>query len=208
MRRRQVRLPTGKRVVAVSDKPLKRETSKRESIRTEALRLFAEHGVGRVSIQDIATACAMAKPNLYAHYKSKDCLVRELFEDGYRDYGRQMRAVIAGTAGFDARLEALIRLICRLHDEDALRFRFILMTQHANLPDAELGEANPVQIVVDLVAAAMDGGEIASRDAVLLAACIVGLVVQPATFLQYGRLAPPLAHYADEIVSNCMRVVA
>ena len=186
----------------------RRETSKRETIRAEALRLFAERGVERVSIQDIATACAMSKPNLYAHYTSKDCLVRELFEDGYRDYGRQMRAAIAEPASFQIRLEALVRLICRLHDEDALRFRFILMTQHANLPNAEMGEANPVQVVIDLVAAAMESGEIAAGDAMLLAASIVGLVVQPATFLQYGRLGAPLARYADEIVANCMLVAA
>jgi AcrR family transcriptional regulator len=193
----------------VSDIPtLKRATSKRQTIRAEALRLFAERGVERVSIQDIATACAMAKPNLYAHYTSKDELVRELFEDGYRDYGRQMRAAIAAPAPFRVRLEALVRLICHLHDEDAQRFRFILMTQHANLPSAELGEANPVQIVIDLVAASMREGEIRARDPLLLAASIVGLVVQPATFLQYGRLHAPLAQFADEIVSMCMRVAA
>jgi AcrR family transcriptional regulator len=192
----------------VSDKPARRETSKRETIRVEALRLFAEHGVERVSIQDIASACAMAKPNLYAHYTSKDCLVRELFEDGYRDYGRQMREAIASPAPFRVRLETLIRLICRLHDQDALRFRFILMAQHANLPTAELGETNPVQIVIELIAAAMAAGEIAPRDPVLLAAAITGLVVQPATFMQYGRLAQPLAQYADQIVAMCMQVAA
>ena len=192
----------------MSDKPSRRETSKRETIRVEALRLFAEHGVERVSVQDIASACAMAKPNLYAHYTSKDCLVRELFEDGYRDYGRQMREAIAAPAPFRVRLEALIRLICRLHDEDARRFRFILMTQHANLPTAQLGEVNPVQIVVELVAAAMAAGEIAPRDPVLLAAAITGLVVQPATFLQYGRLGAPLGQYANQIVAMCMQVAA
>ncbi len=186
----------------------KRQTSKRDTIRAQALRLFAERGVERVSIQDIATACAMAKPNLYAHYASKDELVRELFEDGYRDYGRQMRQAIATPAPFRARLEALVRLICRLHDEDALRFRFILMTQHANLPTAELGEANPVQIVVELICAAMEAGEIRARDPVLLAAAITGLTVQPATFLQYGRLGAPLSQFADQIVSMCMQVAA
>ncbi len=188
--------------------PVRRETSKRETIRTEALRLFAEHGTERVSIQDIATACAMAKPNLYAHYASKDELVRELFEDGYRDYGRQMRQAIAAPKPFAVRLDALVRLICRLHDEDAQRFRFILMSQHTNLPTAELGETNPVQIVVELIAAAMQAGEIPARDPVLLAAAITGLVVQPATFLQYGRLPGPLMACADEIVSMCLRVAA
>ena len=54
----------------------------------------------------------------------------------------------------------------------------------------------------------MQSGEIRARDPVLLAAAIVGLVVQPATFLQYGRLLAPLANYADDIVAMCMRVAA
>jgi AcrR family transcriptional regulator len=180
--------------------------SKRETIKAEALRLFAERGVDAVSVQDIATVCAMAKPNLYAHFKSKDELVRELFAEGYRAYGQQMTEAVAQPAPFRVKLERLVRLICALHDEDSLRFRFILMAQHANLPSLILGEVNPVEIVVRLVAAAMAAGEIPSRAPELVAAGIIGLVVQPATFLQYGRLHAPLGAFADDIVSMCMRV--
>lgn len=180
---------------------------KREMIRQEALRLFAQRGVDAVSVQDIATACAMAKPNLYSHFRSKDDLVRELFEDGYREYGARMAAALAAPAPFRVQLDRLVRLICSLHDEDSLRFRFILMTQHANLAGVTLGALNPVEIVIRLVADAMASGEIPRRDPELMAAGIIGLVVQPATFLQYGRLAPPLAALADEIVSMSMRAV-
>ncbi len=170
---------------------------KRETIKVESLRLFGERGVDAVSVQDIATACGMAR--------SKDDLVRELFEEGYRDYARQMREAIAAAGPFRARLDHLVRLICRLHDEDRLRFRFILMTQHANLPKVELGAENPVEVVIGLVSGAMEAGESPVRDPVLVAAGIIGLVLQPATFLQYGRLQGPLTRLADDIVSTCMR---
>ncbi len=180
--------------------------SKRDTIKAEALRLFAERGVDAVSVQDIATACAMAKPNLYAHFKSKDDLVRELFEEGYREYGRLMSDAVAAPAPFRVKLDRMVRLICALHDEDSLRFRFILMSQHSNLASIQLGAANPVEIVLALAAAAMAAGEIPRRDPELVAAAIIGLVVQPATFLQYGRLRAPLSGMADDIVSMCMRV--
>jgi AcrR family transcriptional regulator len=181
---------------------------KRETIKTEALRLFAQRGVDAVSVQDIATACDMAKPNLYAHFISKDALVRALFEEGYRDYGRQMREALAEPGPFRQRMDRLVRLICRLHDEDQLRFRFILMTQHANLPHVRLGEGNPVEIVVALISGAMAAGELPRRDPAMVAAFIVGLVLQPATFLQYGRLAGKLSAMADDIVATCMRVAS
>jgi AcrR family transcriptional regulator len=185
-----------------------RGSGKRDQIKTEALRLFAERGVDAVSVQDIAAACDMAKPNLYAHFKSKDELVGCLFAEGYRDYGRLMSAATEGTAPFGEKLDRLVRLICRLHDDDTLRFRFILMTQHANLPNVTIDAENPVEIVVRLVAAAMAAGEIPARNAELVAAGIIGLVVQPATFLLYGRIGGALAQNASDIVSMCLRAAA
>ena len=183
-----------------------RDGGKRELIKAEALRLFATRGVDAVSVQDIATACAMAKPNLYAHFASKDALVAQLFTEGYRDYGEKMRAAVAGSGPFADKLACLVRLICLLHDTDQMRFRFILMTQHANLSAIAIDAANPVEIVVRLVQAAIVAGEIPPGNAELLAACIIGLVVQPATFLLYGRIGDGLAPHVDTIVAMCLRV--
>jgi AcrR family transcriptional regulator len=183
------------------------KVTKREVIKTEALRLFAERGVDAVSVNDIALACGMSKPNLYAHFKGREDLVRELFEEGYKEYGQRMTEAVAAAAPFRVRLESLVRLICVLHDQDRLRFRFLLMTHHAHLRHVVLGERNPVEIVVRLVASAMAAGEIPTRNVELVAAAIVGMVVQPATFLMYGRIGDNLSPVADEIVSMCMRVV-
>jgi AcrR family transcriptional regulator len=180
---------------------------KRDTIKTQALLLFARHGVDAVSVQDIATACEMSKPNLYAHFRSKDALILALFEEGYRDYGTQMTAAIAAAGPFPARLDRLVRLICHLHDADSPRFRFILMTQHANLPTAELGEANPIDILLALVTDAVASGEIPARDPTLVTALITGLVIQPATFIQYGRLPAPLTSLAADITAACLRAV-
>ena len=62
-----------------------------------------------------------------------------------------VREALAEPGPFRQRMDRLVRLICRLHDEDQLRFRFILMTQHANLAHVRPGEANPVEIVVALI---------------------------------------------------------
>jgi len=181
-------------------------SGKRELIRAQAMRLFAERGVDAVSVQDIASACDMAKPNLYAHFKSKDELIRDLFVEGYRDYGRLMVQAAEAPGPFRVKLERMVRVICGLHDQDNLRFRFIVMTQHANLWSVVADEVNPMEIVVRLVASAMAAGEIPARNAELVAAGIVGLVVQPATFLLYGRIGGALTPVAGDIVSMCMRV--
>ena len=180
---------------------------KRELIKVQATRLFVEHGVDAVSVRDIAAACEMKPSNLYAHFASRDALVAELFHDGYGEYGDIM-ANIAGSPGrFRKRLERLIREICRLHDEDTVRFRFLVLTQHGFLHHVERTERNPVEVICHAVAEAMDSGEIPRREAELMALSIIGLIVQPATGLLYGRLTGGLLERADTIVAMCWRVL-
>jgi AcrR family transcriptional regulator len=181
---------------------------KRTVIKQQAMRLFVERGVDAVSVRDIAACCAMKPSNLYAHFASREALVEELFHDGYAAYG-DMLAAIAGAAGpFRVRLERLVREICRLHDEDNVRFRFLVMTQHGFLHHVERTERNPVEVICRAVAAAMEAGEIPRREPELMAMAIIGLIVQPATGLLYGRLTGQLRERADTIVAMCWRALS
>jgi AcrR family transcriptional regulator len=184
-----------------------RDPGKRQLIKTEAMRLFVEHGVDAVSVRDIAEACEMKPSNLYAHFASRDALVTELFHDGYAEYGDIMAGIVAATGPFRVRLERLIREICRLHDTDTLRFRFLVLTQHGVLHNVEQTERNPVEVICRAVAEAMDSGELPRREANLMALAIIGLIVQPATGLLYGRLSGGLLKRAETIVAMCWRVL-
>ena len=180
---------------------------KRDLIKTQALRLFAERGIDTVSVRDIAEACDMKAPNLYAHFDSRDALLAELFAEGYAAYGAIL-AEAADTEGpLRRRLDAMVRAICRLHDEDTIRFRFLILTQHAFLATTPNGDQNPVEVVCRSVAAAMDSGEIPRREPDLMAMAVIGLIVQPATAHLYGRLPGGLLPRIDEIVAMCWRVL-
>ena len=183
-------------------------TSKRQTIREEALRLFAECGVDAVSVRDIATKCEMKAPNLYAHYESKEALVEELFKEGYADYGDALAEAACGKGPFRVRLDRMVRAICRLHDEDEKRFRFLIMAQHALLKKIPKDGRNPVEVICRAVAAAMEDGEIPRRDPVLMAGAVIGIIIQPATFRLYDRLQGDLVPRADEIVAMCWRMLS
>jgi hypothetical protein len=68
-------------------------------------------------------------------------------------------------------------------------------------------ERNPVEVICHTVAEAMDSGEIPRREVELMALAIIGLIVQPATGLLYGRLTGGLLERADTIVAMCWRVL-
>ena len=181
---------------------------KRERIRAEALRLFAQRGVEAVSVRDIAAACDMKAPNLYAHFASKDDLVHALFHEGYREYGALLADAASGATPFRVRLERMVRTICRLHDQDTDRFRFLVMTQHRSLASVPRDEHNPVEVICRAVAAAMEAGEIPRRDPDLMGLAIIGLLVQPATGRLYGRLGGGLMQRGDELVAICWRALS
>ena len=182
--------------------------NKRDLIKQQAQILFAERGVDAVSVRDLAAACGMAPPNLYAHFRSKDDLIAELFHDGYGEYGRLMREAVAPPGPFRARLERIVRLACRLHDDDHARFRFLIMVQHGHLAHVPRDETNPVEVIARTIAAAMAAGEIPPRDPNLAAAVVVGVFVQPATFMLYGRLSGGLMPLAEELAAICWRALS
>lgn len=179
----------------------------RERIKAEATRLFVAKGVDGVSIRDIADVVGMKPSNLYAHFRSRDALIDELFREGYGDYCAQLRAVADAAAPFAERLETMIRLVCRLHDQDGARFQFLLMNQHlivARLPD---DLPTPFAVVTEMVTAAAAAGEISAPQPTLLAAMIIGVVLEPAAFHAYGRLSGGLCAVADDLVDACLRLL-
>ena len=180
---------------------------RRDHIKSRALQLFADRGIDAVSVRDIAAACGMKAPNLYAHFESRDALLAELFREGYADYGAMLAEAAATPGPFRVRLEQMLRTICRLHDQDTARFRFLILTQHSFLAAVPDAAPDPVAVVCRAVADAMEAGDIPKREPDLMAMAVIGMIVQPATAHLYGRLPGGLMPRADEIVAMCWRVL-
>ncbi len=180
----------------------------KERIKREAMRLFVDHGVDAVSMRDIADAVGLKAPSLYAHFRSREELIGDLFFASYAEYGRRLAEAAATPGGFRHQLEAMVRVICDLHTEDELLFNFLLLTQHGFLRRIARDERNPVEVICRSVAAAMQAGDIPRGNATLVAGAIIGIIVQPATFKLYGRLDEGLAALADDLVALCLKVVS
>jgi AcrR family transcriptional regulator len=184
-----------------------RDTSKTR-IKREAMRLFVQHGVDAVSMRDIADAAGMKAPSLYAHFRSREDLIGDMFHASYAEYGRRLAEAAASPGTFHVQLEAMIRVICALHAQDELLFNFLLLTQHGFLRQVPPDASNPVEIICSHIKAAMQSGDIPAGNATLIAAAIIGVIVQAATFRLYGRLPQGLSDLTDDIVALCRRIVS
>jgi len=179
----------------------------RRKIHQAALRLFVDKGVAEATVRDLAQAAGIAEGTLYRHYASKDALVVDLFATNYAAFARRLEAVHAPFPDFRAKLHAIVADLCRFFDDNPTLFRFLLLVQHQVLPRMADDGDNPVEVVQRTVAAAIARDEITVTDPALATAMVMGLVLQPAVAMVYGRLDPPFGRYAASIADACWRAL-
>lgn len=178
----------------------------RQRIHQAALELFVARGVAETSVRDLARAAGIAEGTLYRHYASKDDLVADLFLGNYAAFAARLRG-LRTVAGLRARLDAVAAEIYRFHDAEPTLFRFLLLVQHQALPHSDDGDDNPVSVLHTMVAEAVAAGEVTLADPRLATALVLGLLLQPATAVVYGRLDGPLSPLAATVAAACWRAL-
>lgn len=184
-----------------------RHPDTRQRIERAAVALFAAKGVDATTTKDIAAEVGISEGAIYRHFKSKDELAWHLFSSNYADLARRIDEVVAAASTFAERIERTVGLFCTLFDRDPELFAFILLSQHAQLRRIEDGMPTPVESLCRMFQAAIDAGECRGSDAQTTAALALGLVTQPATFMIYGRLKPPMERLAPVLTDAVRRVV-
>lgn len=182
-------------------------TATRQRIQDAALRLFVEHGVTETSIRDLAAAAGIAEGTLYRHYPSKDELVRDLFVTNYAAFGRRLAEALAAADDLAGQIEAAVRAFCRFYDEQPDMFRFLMLTQHQALPRVARNAGNPAELLQRALADGIAARAIGIADAGLATSIVLGILVQSAVSIVYGRIAPPLSRHAGALAAACWRAL-
>jgi len=122
--------------MGVKERRQREKTQVREKILDAALEFFAREGVEGVTMRALADAIEYSPPVIYAHFRDKDAIIRELCN-------RQIRGLAQAFSTFGAldTVERLRRIGYAYTDfavEHPSHFRFLFLTEHA-LPD-ELGD--------------------------------------------------------------------
>ena len=191
---------------AVSSQP--RGLRTQERIQSVALALFAEKGVDRTTIGDIAGAAGIAEGTIYRHYPGKEELIWQLFSTNYLQLATELDAEQAAQQGIAEKLGAMVALFCRLFEQDPHMFRFLLLVQHGQLDRVTPDMLTPVKVLKAVIEAAMARGEIPRQDADLGTAMVLGMVLQVAVFKVYGRIDSDLSDHAGRLAGSCVAALA
>jgi AcrR family transcriptional regulator len=171
------------------------------------MQLFVHQGVTETSVRDIARTVGLSEGALYRHFASKEELVWSLFERHYVDFARRLQMVSQQHTSPRAKVAAMIREFCRAHDENPTLFRFLLFVQHGQLAKLALDVLTPVQVIRDVLSAAIASGEIPEQHPDLATALLFGTVLEPVQFAAYGRLPDKIAPLCDRLVNAAWAAV-
>jgi AcrR family transcriptional regulator len=183
-----------------------RPTKAREPLRQAALERFVELGIHGAGIREIARHAGCSEAALYRHWTSKEELVRSLFVEHLAEVVTALDDAIASDRTLPGQVAAACRACYRLYDEQPLVFRFVLLVQHELAHLLPPGLRMPQDVVADLVRAAIARGE-ARGDPVLLSAALVGVFLQTAVYVLYGRLPGPLSQHVEAVTAAALRVL-
>jgi hypothetical protein len=108
---------------------------------------------------------------------------------------------------YRGKIAALVRHFCRAFDADPVLFSYLLLTQHDQVRKLEPTAASPLAVVRRVVAEGLAGRPDDRRDPAVVAAMVMGLVLQVAVERTYGRVGASLGSLADTLAAACWRVV-
>ena len=187
--------------------PRHRFTDTRDRIEKAAIRLFVAQGVRETSVRDIARAVDISEGALYRHFVSKEELVWTIFERHYVEFARQLQTLAGREGSARAKVAAMIREFCRAHDENPTLFRFLLFVQHGQLSRLAPETLTPVDVIRNILRAAIASREIPEQHPDLATAVLFGVVLEPVQFAAYGHLPCEMASLSDRLIAAAWAAV-
>jgi AcrR family transcriptional regulator len=157
--------------------------------------LFAERGVGAVSLEDVAQSMGMRRPSLYHYVDSKEDLLARIV--GNFAAGGEGVVTHAIEQDWDpaTKLRAITRGLCLEVAAAPARFR-LMASNEANLPSTVAARLRAskravTRGVTDVIAEGIDRGDFRPCDPLLAALAILGMCNWLAWWFEPGSDHPP-----------------
>ena len=162
-------------------------------IERAALVLFSQNGVDAVSTREIAGAAQVAEGSIYRHFKSKEVLAEALFEAIHSRLFDLVETALEDADNFEDAVTRVVGVYCEAADEDPALFEYHLIHMF------RFGRPDPVSLIAQAIARAMESGDCPQGDPELKAATALGVVLQPAAHRMAGRIQGQMTARTSEL---------
>lgn len=119
-------------------------TTKREAIWDAAIALFAEKGIDATTTREIAQLADTAEGNIYRHFKNKDDLIQQVFEESAAKLHAFLLDSVGPEADPRAQLQRLLRGIFDFAEENRNAFAFLVTAPHSEFVRGRDGDWRPL----------------------------------------------------------------
>ncbi|MEL6791049.1 MAG: TetR/AcrR family transcriptional regulator [Pseudomonadota bacterium] len=176
-----------------------------------ALILFTERSIEQVTTKQIAAAAGLSEGLLYRYAKSKNELAADMFFSIHAQLGGLVRDIGVRTAPLEDKVRDLVMAYAQCADDDWVLFSYHLLNTHRFLGDDKSMD-NPVAATEGILQEALDDGELdkeklAGGNVTLLAAMVLGVVLQPALHKAFGRLTGPLRDFCPAMTAGILAIL-
>jgi len=161
--------------------------SQRATIVEAALRCFAEQGYDATRVKHIAERAGVAESALYRHFPSKEAIAHELYAEFLARYAERLQRLADVAEPPHDKLSALVALILDTYRSEPDAFTFLVLNTNRRLPKLPAGTTYPLDIIESIVAEAQKAGFVRDGQTNLLAAILLGVVLQPVVLATLGR---------------------
>jgi AcrR family transcriptional regulator len=179
----------------------------KEKIERAALALFVKRGIAETSIRQIAKAAKVSLGAMYNHYQSKDELAEVLFAELFHRIGAELERLAEGKGLFSARLKALVAHVFESVARDEAAVTYLIRTRQDYMGRVRPGDGNPFLAFRNLIARAVEAGELPKQDALVATAMIVGAVNQVVELFVAGRVKAAPDVLADTVARAMLRML-
>ena len=181
-------------------------TKTKEKIDRTALELFVKKGIKETTIKDISAATGLSEGAMYRHYSSKDELAEELFSENYIEFAEELEEICRSNKSLKKQISAMIGRYCEAFDNDPVLYSYLLLSQHDELKRLRTNEINLVKILNKVLSEAIKNNEIPKIDPAFGTAQIMGVVLETAKFVIYGRIKGKMSDYSEELSKSCYKI--
>lgn len=179
----------------------------RDALCTAALDLFAERGIERTTVQDIADRAGAAQGALYRHFRGKSDLVECLFGICADRMYRALEQAIEGHTDPRARLRHLLRGVFDFAEHDEAAFTYLLSVHHTGILEEREDPPPPMRLFVTTIEAGVAEGTFRPLSPPLATGWVVAMAQRAVVFLESNLVTDTREEIVAETLDAALRIL-